>query len=77
MRSGNESLISLWMEEDFQVLIITQLGFLTVEDRIGKTDFHCVEWIIMQPSPRLAAFIVQKNLPKQKGRADLQPKMHF
>lgn len=31
----------------------------------------------MQPSPRLTAFIVQKNLPKQKGGVDLQPKMHF
>jgi len=31
----------------------------------------------MQPSPGLAAFIVQKNLPKQKEGADLQPKMHF
>lgn len=31
----------------------------------------------MQPSPGLAAFIVQKNLPKQKGGADLQSEMHF
>lgn len=31
----------------------------------------------MQPSPGLTAFIVQKNLPKQKGRVDLQPEMHF
>lgn len=48
-----------------------------VEDRIGKAGFHCVGWIIMQPSPGLAVFIVQKNLPKQKGGADLQPRMHF
>lgn len=48
-----------------------------VEDRIGKARFHCVEWIIIQPSPGLTAFIVQKNLPKQKEGADLQPKMHF
>lgn len=31
----------------------------------------------MQPSPRLTVFIVQKNLPKQKGGADLQSEMHF
>lgn len=48
-----------------------------VENRVGKAGFHCVQWIIMQPSPRLTAFIVQKNLLKQKEGADLQSKMHF
>lgn len=31
----------------------------------------------MQLSPGLAGFIVLKNLPKQKGGADLQPEMLF
>lgn len=60
------------------------IGFLSfnyhaawIPDRIGKAGFHCVEWVIMQPSSRLAAFIVQNNLPEQKGGADLQPEIHF